>query len=348
MHTKSLFIYLGLILITLIAGCRSAPDPNIELAVAEVNEVNLRDHIEQLTTIDSRFSYHENSVGSLYLSDENAQTKKLAYLSRRFEEYGYRVQQPTFTGSTLHLGKAINLIAFKEGKVEPHRVLELGAHYDTIANPGADDNCSGIAGVLEAARILADIPTERSIRFCLYDLEEVFGGLGSRGYVNLVKDKALCSPDEVFDGAIVLETIGYAVEEKNTQQTPVRVPLIIDPPKTGNFILVVGNWKSGSLGRDFERSIETYVNDLDYFSLNRLGGFFKDAARSDHSNYWQVGLPAIMITDTANFRNPNYHKKSDTIETLNFTFLSQVVQATVGTLLEYARPISTEKRIQKN
>ncbi|MCP4376968.1 MAG: M28 family peptidase, partial [bacterium] len=180
------------------------------------------------------------------------------------------------------------------------------------------------------------------IRFCLYDLEEV-GLLGSREHVKLLQDKAdFLARDEIFDGAIVLETIGYAVAEKDTQHSPIRIPLIADPPRTGNFILVVGNFKSAHLGRDFEWAARTYADNLPYYSLNCLGGFFKDAARSDHSSYWQAGLPAVMITDTANFRNPHYHRTSDTPETLNFTFLSRVVQATVGTLLNYAQPVDND------
>jgi len=199
--------------------------------------------------------------------------------------------------------------------VNPDRVLELGAHYDTFGNPGADDNCSGVAGVLEAARILAEIPTERSIRFCLYDLEEV-GCVGSQGHVKLLQDKALFPKGALFDGAIVLEMIGYSSEEKGAQETPVRIPLIVDPPRTGDFILVLGNLKSGYLGHDYERAIEMYVDGLEYYSMNRLGGWFKDAVRSDHSAYWRAGLPAIVISDTANLRNPNYHRESDTTEPL--------------------------------
>jgi hypothetical protein len=335
-----------LLMVLLIAGCQSAPNLYIASVLTDVNESNLYKHVDNLTAIGSRFSCFENS-DSIYVTNASAQLKKLAYLSQCLEEYGYNVQRSSYPVAKFLGGKAVNLIALKEGIIEPNRVIELGAHYDTRANPGADDNCSGVAGVLEVARIIATVPTERSIRFCLYDLEEVDEAPGSKGHAQLVKNKAFSSKEEHFDGAIVFEMIGYAVNEKNTQETPIRIPLFLDPPRTGNFILVVGNIKSSYLGQDFEQAIENYVDDLNYYSAKRIGSWFQRANRSDHSSYWREGLPAIMITDTGEFRNPHYHQMSDTIETLNFKFLSQVVQATVGMLLDYAQPVLENQKTEQ-
>ena len=340
MKISKFFLINTLFLIILVSGCHNAANPYIKSVVNDVNEVYLREHITQLTSIGSRFSNHENSVGSVYISNPNAQAQKIAYLSKCLEDYGYNVHQSVFNVSPLYGGKGINLIAFKKGTVEPEKVLELGAHYDTYANPGADDNCSGVAGVLEAARILSKIPTEKSIRFCLYDLEEVGNHLGSKHHVILVKNKSLNSKDEIFDGIINLDMIGYATDQKNTQKTPIRIPLFIDPPRTGNFILIVGNFESSYLGSDFELAIKKYADDLNYFSAKHIGGWFADANRSDQASYWKNDLPAIMITDTGEFRSSYYHQNSDSIETLNFIFLSQVVKATLGTILEYAEPVN--------
>jgi len=340
-----ILLQLCLLLLLLIAGCQSPPNLHITSAITDVNACNLYEHVSHLTAIGSRFSCHENS-DSIYVTDASVQSKKLAYLSNCLEEYGYNVQRSSHPVVKFLGGQAINLIACKEGITEPHRVIELGAHYDTRANPGADDNCSGVAGVLEVARILATVPTERSIRFCLYDLEEVVGAPGSKGHAKLVKKRAFSSREEQFDGAIVFEMIGYSVSEKNTQETPIRIPLILDPPRTGDFILVVGNAKSSYMGREFEDAINLYVDDLNYYSAKRIGSRFRHANRSDHSSYWREGLPAIMITDTGEFRNPHYHQMSDTIETLNFTFLSQVVQATSAMLLDYAQPVLKNQRTE--
>jgi hypothetical protein len=100
---------------------------------------------------------------------------------------------------------------------------------------------------------------------------------------------------------------------------------------------VVGNLRSGGLGNRFENALLSYAPTLPYFSANRVGGFFRDALRSDHKAYWDSGYRAIMLTDTANFRNPHYHQPSDTTETLNFDFLQRIAQATAAMLLETGR-----------
>ena len=114
----------------------------------------------------------------------------------------------------------------------------------------------------------------------------------------------------------------------------------------GNFIAVVGNLRSGSLGNRFEDAADTYVPELPYFSANRLGGFFRDALRSDHKPYWDNGYRAIMLTDTANFRNPHYHQPSDVSDTLNYTFLQGVTRATAATLLEAATVAAPGGRVR--
>ncbi|MBN2590718.1 MAG: M28 family peptidase [Sedimentisphaerales bacterium] len=338
MRRAKLYYINILVLTALITGCQSPANPQIKSIVHEVNEANLYKHISQLTSIGSRFTAFKNST-SMYITNKTAQTRKIEYISQCLEEYGYNVQQSSFNIVPILGNKGINLIAFKKGTTEPERVIELVAHYDTHATPGADDNCSGVAGLLETARILSSIETNRSIRFCFFDLEEVGYHLGSEYHVKLVKNKSFHSKDEIFDGAINLDMIAYTSNKKGSQKTPIRIPFIIDPPRKGNFILVVGNSKSSYIGRDFEKAIKTYASDLKYFSAKHIGGWFKDATRSDQNSYWNVGLPAIMITDTGEYRSKHYHQESDTIETLDFTFFSKVVQATVATTLEYAKPV---------
>ena len=147
--------------------------------------------------------------------------------------------------------------------------------------------------------------------------------------VMLQRNKSI---DQV-EGVYVLEMIGYAVDGQGTQATPVRIPFLLNPSRVGDFILVVGNFRSGKIGANFERSIRRYGEGLEYFSVNRMGGFFRDAVRSDHSSYWRADMKAIMITDTANFRNPHYHKQTDVVESLNFEFMEKVCQSVVASLL---------------
>jgi aminopeptidase YwaD len=201
-------------------------------------------------------------------------------------------------------------------------------------SPGADDNASAVAAMLEIARIMAGLDLRYTVRFCFFALEES-GRDGSRLHVRRMHER-----DEDLEGAIILEMIGYATDRPDTQATPARVPLLFWPPTTGDFVAVVGNFRSGGLGNRFERAAATYVPQLPYFSANRLGGWFRDALRSDHKPYWDQGYRAIMLTDTANFRNPHYHRPEDTVETLNFEFLQWVTRATAATLLEWAEPVA--------
>jgi len=222
----------------------------------------------------------------------------------------------------------VNIIAEHSGSKAHAAILELGAHYDTVAtSPGADDNASGVAAVLEVARVLSQVTMKPTVRFCFFAREED-GRDGSRYHVQQVQDR-----NESLDGAIILEMVGYATERPETQRTPARIPWLFSPPTTGNFVAVVGNLRSGGLGKRFENALTVYVPALPYFSAKRVGGFFRDALRSDHKPYWDNGYRAIMLTDTANFRNPHYHRPTDTTDTLNFDFLQQVTQATAATLL---------------
>jgi aminopeptidase YwaD len=320
----------------LLGGCATeVPSEAAQRVRATVSEARLREDVATLTRIGSSITARrEGATRRIGPGNLQAQREKLAFLRSQLEPLGYAIELETFDlperFRTAPNVKGINLLATKRGTTQPERVIELGAHYDTMATPGADDNSSGVAGALEVARVLAAVPTAKSVRFCFFDLEEL-GLLGSTEHVRRIAGQAA-----TFEGIIVLEMIGYAVDGPDTQRTPVRVPGLVSPPTTGNFIAVLGDLKSGGLGNAFERAADAGAPPLPYFSLNRLAGLIKDAARSDQYPYWEAGLPGIMITDTANFRNPHYHRVTDTIETLNFAFMAQVTRATAICLLERA------------
>ena len=327
---KNYIIKVLLIFVFAIMGCQKIPlEP-----VSDVKTDNLKKHVLELTSIGCRFNKPGGDFDIAFY--QQIQSQKISYITSELEKYGYNVTMEKFEAAILGCDnqiKGINLFATKKGTVYPGKIIELGAHYDTRNGPGADDNCSGVAGVLEIARALADVQTEKTIRFCFFDLEE-WGLFGSRFHVSQI-----LGSKEDFEGIFVFEMIGYATNAPNTQTTPLRIPVIFNPSKVGNFIVVAGNFNSAGLGRKFESSIDKYTDNLEYLSANIIGGFIGDAARSDHQSYWRRGMKGIMITDTANFRNPNYHQKTDTIETLNFDFMTKVVKATAATLLKCAEPI---------
>ena len=190
----------------------------------------------------------------------------------------------------------------------------VGAHYDAHQNlPGADDNASGVAGLLELARMLGQVEVKHPLVLVAYSTEEApYYGTHSMGsYVHaasLVKSKTPLS------GMICLEMIGYYCEQQ-------RYPyphLTWLYPKEGNFIAVIGRWQDRSLIRHVKRGFNG-ATDLPVQSVTLA------IENSDHMNYWKHGYPAVMITDTAWARNRNYHKDTDTADTLNYDKMAGVI-----------------------
>ncbi|MGE4631904.1 MAG: M20/M25/M40 family metallo-hydrolase, partial [Planctomycetota bacterium] len=311
---------LWLLLVVSLVGCMvpAATREAIVPIIAEITAESCQQQLQSLVALGPRFA-----------GDADETRRSVEYIEKRLRQLGYQVQREA-VGPWRGV-EQVNLIVEIEGLVDPTTVVEVGAHYDTVRNcPGADDNGSGVAGLLEIARVLVHHRPERTVRMCFFAAEEV-GLVGSRAHV----DRILADSSRRVDGLLDLEMIGYRVHEQGSQDAPVRIPLIAAIPHQGDFILVAGNFQSGGLGNIFERCVDRYVPGLKYFSANRIAGFFGDAARSDHYPYWQAGLRGIMLTDTANFRNPHYHRRTDTIDTIDFEFLCAVSRATAAAVIEW-------------
>ena len=284
--------------------------------IKTIDEARLRKHVESFCEIGPRCDEFPSSIRST-----------LAYLQKALGEYGYHVQEEQSDSEY-----QTNVIAELPGTMSQNCVFEIGAHYDTKPNtPGADDNASGLAGLLEIARAMAGIKCLRTVRFCFFGMEETTRG-GSRSHVARIVSRG----HERLAGVLVFEMIGYRTYESNSQRTPVRIPLILWPPRTGDFITVVSDFRSSSIAAGFQKAAGKYVPTLRVFLVKRIGRLLRDGIRSDHSMYWEAGRKGVMITDTANFRNPNYHLPSDTPETLDFEFVAQVAQTAAATALEWA------------
>ena len=200
--------------------------------------------------------------------------------------------------------------------------LIIAAHYDTVeGSPGADDNASGLAVLLEAARALSQMTLPREIRFIAFCLEEE-DLLGSLAYVASLKEA-----NEQIAGAIVLECVGYTSENEGSQTAPAATPIAV--PRVGDFLAIVGNSASAALAKTFEQAATRDARALKTVSLlvPEKGERLPDTRRSDHAAFWHYGYSALMLTDTANFRNPHYHQPTDTLETLDLTFMQHVVRA---------------------
>ena len=204
----------------------------------------------------------------------------------------------------------------------------IGAHFDTVQNtPGADDNASAVAALLEIAYCLHHTALKHSLVYCGFTLEE-YGFVGSRLYANSLKGQT----EEVL-GMISLEMLGYRNKKPGSQTYPTYVDAS-KYPNRGDFIALVGNEPSAELTRTIEKGMKQTVPNLpiEYLIVPGRGDAFHDVRLSDHSPFWEAGFLAVMITDTAFFRNPNYHKFSDTLDTLDLEFIRDVVQAIAGFL----------------
>jgi len=203
-------------------------------------------------------------------------------------------------------------------------LLVIGAHYDSYnITPGADDNASAVAGLLELARLLGAKPPSRAIELVAYAFEEQPRAQGKADMGSAWHAKALRAANRDVDLMLSLEMIGYFTDAPNSQRFPAPGLSYIYPDR-GDFIALVGQLRDfGAMRR--VKSAMAGATSLPVHSLNsprRVPGI----ENSDHVNFWDAGYPALMVTDTAYLRNPNYHQASDTWQTLDYRRMAQVVQ----------------------
>ena len=198
----------------------------------------------------------------------------------------------------------------------------IGAHYDVYGDQdGADDNGSAVVGLIRLAQLLKDEKLDFRIDFVAYTLEEppFFRTENMGSYVHA---SGLKENNVPVKGMICLESIGYFSDEKGSQtySTPLHK---LTMGTAGNYILVVSRKEDGEFGK----AMTNKMKDAGLISTKSVKGLkrLKGVDLSDHRNYWKYGYPAVMITNTAYYRNKNYHRKSDTIETIDFRRLSAVI-----------------------
>lgn len=250
------------------------------------------------------------------------------YLSRRFSKAGLAVTTQPFHafGNSYH--NVIGTARPASGPSKPEPPLIVAAHFDTVEeSPGADDNASALAVMLHVARQVRNMKLARPIRFIAFNLEEE-NLLGSQAYTSLLRKQG-----ETIYGAIILECVGYASQQAGSQKTPPGVPIAV--PTTGNFLAVVGNERSQALTGSVAKAMSPHLPIVPLVVPGN-GEKLPDTRRSDHTSFWEHGFPAVMLTDTANFRNPHYHRSTDTIETLNLDFMASVADGLTATVIELA------------
>jgi Zn-dependent M28 family amino/carboxypeptidase len=250
-------------------------------------------------------------------------------ISREFRDAGYVASRQTFF---FEGNRYDNIIAEAPGRSSPDKILVLGAHYDTVlATPGADDNASGVATLLEIARDLAAGKPGKTVRLAAFALEEPPAyrtrHMGSYHYA-----RSLNEARTEVEGMVCLEMVGYFSDLPGSQSYPLSL-FKWKYPAVGNYLSLVGNMRSRQFTERIAAGIRRAV-DLPVVTLN-APALVPGIDLSDHWSFNQFGYNALMVTDTAFYRNPHYHEPTDTPETLDYDRMAQVVNGLVSAVEEW-------------
>lgn len=253
----------------------------------------------------------------------------------RLTSLGYQVELQDY-------GTGINVIGRKPGTTRADETVVLGAHYDHIPGcKGADDNATGVAGILELARVMAEAQFERSLAIGCWDQEEI-GLIGSRSFVLAAEETG-----EELVANFNLEMIGFASDEPNSQSVPFGFdglfPTAYQEVEAngfrGDFVAFVGDEDAAAAGEALTRYADRISLPNVWLQVPRdlkKSEVIGDLRRSDHAPFWDADIPAIMITDTSNFRYEYYHcgAGEDSVDRLDDAFASSILRATAGSMSE--------------
>jgi len=296
-----------LFLLIFLSSLFSSP-PGISGAMDDLNS-NLKNHVIELS----------RNIGERNAIRYESLEKAAEYIETSFKGFGFKPESQVYG---LEGRDFRNISVTLTGTHTPEEIVVIGAHYDTVpGTPGADDNASGVAGLLELARLFAGRETGRTLRFVAFTNEEppFFRSrkMGSRVYAREARQKG-----EKIIAMICLEMIGYFSDEKNVQGYPLPFMKTFYPD-TADFIAVVGNLRSRSLVKQVASGLKGQsgvgVESLTTFEWVPGVDF------SDHYSFYKEGYPAVMITDTAFYRNVHYHMHTDTPKTLDYSSMAYVV-----------------------
>lgn len=269
-------------------------------------------------------------------------TEHLSYLARERDPYiatgGYRLVQQ-YIQSCFEKNGTVETHHFSvRGQEHTNWILKLpgnhsagrqsapilvSAHYDAVpGTPGADDNASGLAVLLELASYISRCPSKVPIWFVAFDMEE-YGLLGSQAYGEMLK--AARQPLRLM---IALEMVGYCDRRPHTQQYPVPMLKWLYP-QTGNFIGLVGNLATIPKLNQMQRHIRRAGAACEWLPVPGRGQLLPSIRRSDYASFRDLGYPATLITDTSFLRNPHYHQSSDRLETLDLEFMTSICQGLI-------------------
>ena len=257
-------------------------------------------------------------IGVRCIDEYENLTAAEAFIENSLSEMGYAVRRQEFEAEGV---TCANLDVEIPGTGEGGEIIVVGAHYDSVPySPAANDNASGIAGMLALARLFAGKSGEQTLRFAAFANEEMpyfqTPRMGSLVYAQACKKRG-----DRISAAIILETIGYYTDEKESQAYPFPIGLLY--PSVGNFAAFVGDIRSRGLVRE---AVGIFRKNASFPSE---GGAFPQSVPgvgwSDHWAFWRQGYPALMVTDTAPFRYPHYHSPNDTPDKIDYERMARVV-----------------------
>lgn len=282
-------------------------------------ERELREHVQALA----------GDIGERNLDAPDKLDQALVYVEGALSKAGHAPRRLGFEVG----GRAVyNLEVEQRGTTAPHEIVVVGAHYDSAEGaPAADDNASGVAGMIALARAFAGRPTARTLRFVAFVNEEPphfwTASMGSLVYANACKAKS-----ESIVAMLSLESIAYFSDDEGSQQYP--FPFNLFYPNKGNFIGFVGDTSSRGLTREVARLFRAHATlpSEGVAAPAKIPGI----GWSDQWSFWQNGYPGVMVTDTATFRNPHYHTAHDTPETLDYGRAARVVAGIEAVVAELA------------
>ncbi|MFN5396866.1 MAG: M28 family peptidase [Pseudanabaena sp.] len=272
----------------------------------ETLQLRLTQHLERL--VIERNPYYA-SAGHLFARE---------YIRSHFARFGEVLIHEFEVNGNIHQNLILQI---ESNSVKKRSPLIIGAHYDTVAGcVGADDNGSGVAVLLELAAYFSANPIKYPIQLIAFDMEE-YGLLGSAAYADKLKHE-----NQKIRLMISLEMLGYCDRTPNSQHYPAGLDKFY--PNTGDFIGLIGSIPTIPDLIHLQYHMKSVVS-CEWLPAGWRGLAIPDTRRSDHAPFWDAGYKALMVTDTANMRNPHYHKSSDQLETLDLEFLTQVCRGLI-------------------
>lgn len=272
---------------------------------------NLRLHVDHLAGL----------IGPRVLSKPKTIEATTRYIENQWAEVGFDVQHEWFEAIDR---SASNLIVERAGRKRADEIVLLGAHYDTVPmSPGADDNASAVAVLIEVSRLLKDHQGSKTARYVAFACEEVpyfnLDSMGSQHHAREARQRK-----ERIAAMLCLEMVGYFRSEVGSQAVPPTIPRWLHRffPRRGNFLAAVGNLPSWKLAWSFRRGFKR-GSHLPLFSIV-LPETVHEIRLSDNSSFWDQNYPALMLTDTSFLRNPHYHQATDLPETLDYNAMTEV------------------------